>query len=250
VSSAPAARTLQVRHVQIARAVVAAVAAAVITFSSDHSAALGLGVFGGFAIATALVLLAAARTVYPAGRRAAAVAVGALSIVAGVIALIPPLRSVGLFIVLVVVWGVATGVIETVDGWRARRAARSSAPAAGSLQRLSEARDAITVGVITVILGLALLLVPGQYALRYYIAEAHQSFTLTGITIAVGIFGGYAAIVAVYLGIAAFSPRRETDAAASLAADASVAGDGAASPAAPESASGVPASDEHSGGAA
>ena len=35
-----------------------------------------------------------------------------------------------------------------------------------------------------------------------------EPFTLTGITIGVGIFGAYAAIVAVYLAIAGFSPRK------------------------------------------
>ena len=57
-------------------------------------------------------------------------------------------------------------------------------------------------------LGLALLLVPTQYALEYTIEDANATFTLTGIIIGVGIFGGYAAIVAVYLGIAGFSPRK------------------------------------------
>ena len=56
--------------------------------------------------------------------------------------------------------------------------------------------------------GLGLLLVPTQYALRYTIEDANATFTLTGIIIGVGIFGAYAAIVAVYLGIAGFSPRR------------------------------------------
>ena len=35
-----------------------------------------------------------------------------------------------------------------------------------------------------------------------------QTFTLTGIIIGVGIFGAYAAIVAVYLAIAGLSPRK------------------------------------------
>ena len=57
------------------------------------------------------------------------------------------------------------------------------------------------------LLGVVLLFVQPAYALDYTIEEAHQTFTLTGITIGVGLFGGYAAIVAVYLGIAGFSPR-------------------------------------------
>jgi uncharacterized membrane protein YhaH (DUF805 family) len=44
--------------VPIARAAVAAVAAVVITFSQDHSAALGLTVFGAFALLSALAVFA------------------------------------------------------------------------------------------------------------------------------------------------------------------------------------------------
>ncbi len=55
--------------------------------------------------------------------------------------------------------------------------------------------------------------VPAGFTLDYFIKDADQWFTLTGTTLAVGIFGAYAAIVAVYPGIAAFSPRREAPAA-------------------------------------
>ncbi len=58
---------------------------------------------------------------------------------------------------------------------------------------------------------MALLFVQPAYALDYTIEEARQTFTLTGVTIGVGIFGGYAAIIAVYLGIAGFSPRAVAD---------------------------------------
>ena len=46
------ARTFEVRHVQLGRALFAAVAAIMITFSADHSAEVGLAVFSGWAIAT------------------------------------------------------------------------------------------------------------------------------------------------------------------------------------------------------
>lgn len=206
MSSSPTARGLDIRVVQVARAVVAAVAAVAITFSADHSAPLGLVVFGSFAIATGVVLLVA-RALVPAVRGVATVALGVLSVVAGIVALVPGIRSVALFFALVIVWALATGVVETVAGWRAHRALRDGT-GSGSAQRRSEARDAMTVGVLTVVLGLALLFVPGQYVLHYYAVVAHRSFTLTGITIGVGVFGGYAAVAAVYLAIAAFSPRR------------------------------------------
>ena len=80
-------------------------------------------------------------------------------------------------------------------------------------QRRSEVRDSFTVGIITVVLAIALGLVSPDFRLDYFIDEAGAWFALTGTTIAVGLFGGYAAIVAVYLGIAAFTPRREQPAA-------------------------------------
>jgi uncharacterized membrane protein HdeD (DUF308 family) len=203
---------MPVRYLQLARAVAAAIAAALITFSTVHSAALGVSVFSGFAIVTGLLMLMAAWSVYPKGRRGTALGLGTVSIIAGMIGGFPPIRTVTMYFALLIGWAILSGVIELVDGVRTRRD-----PDAGP-QRRSEARDAIVVGILTLVLGAALLLVPGQYALQYYIAEAHRSFTLTGITIGVGIFGGYAAILAVYLAIAGFSPRSEEpapDAAAS-----------------------------------
>jgi hypothetical protein len=123
-------------------------------------------------------------------------------------------RTITMFFVIVIGWALITGLIEGISGWRGmRRAAASADPRTAR----SDARDGLVVGAVTVLLGLGLLLVPAQYALNYTITEAHQTFTLTGIAIAVGIFGGYAAIIAVYLGIAGFSPRRPAPAAADAA---------------------------------
>jgi hypothetical protein len=201
-----------------------------ITLTSDHSSTLGLSVFSGFAIASALVLFLAAWLVFPAGSRGPVLVLAIIDVVAGMVAGVGPLRSDTLFYATVIGWALAAGIAEGAAGLVARRSA-------GTAQVRSEARDGVTVGVLGVLLagilmvpaGIALA-VPGGYVLHYTVAEAHQSFTLTGMTIAVGIFGGYAAIVAVYLGIAGFSPRKDAEIPA-LAATAA-------------------ASDEHSGGAA
>lgn len=200
-----APRAFEVRHVQIARALFAALAAVMITFTADHSANVGLAVFSGFAIATGLVLLLSAWLVYPAGRRAPSVVLGVFMMIAGMIGGLPPLRTTTMFFVLVIAWAIATGVAELVAGIVQRR--RGDA----------DARDAILVGAVTLALAVGLLIVNPAYSLDYFIDEAGAWFTLTGITIAVGLFGGYAAIVAVFLGIAGFSPRREAgDSAASV----------------------------------
>jgi hypothetical protein len=198
VTSAAPLRTLEVRHLQLARAFFAALAAVMITFSPDHSAAVGLAVFSGFAIATGLMWFAAVWLIFPKGDRWAAVLLGILALLAGMATGMPGLRTDTMYFVVVIAWSVLSGIVELVAGIRARRMTH--------LPR-SQSRDAITIGALGILLGLGLLAVPVQYALTYTIEEAGQTFTLTGITIAVGIFGGYAAIVAVYLGIAAFSPR-------------------------------------------
>ncbi|MFH8252810.1 acyl-CoA synthetase [Microbacterium sp. B2969] len=204
MSSSRAPRTFEVRHVQLARAAFAALAAVMITFSPDHSAAIGMSVFSGWAIATSIVFFLAIWLVYPAGRRWPFVLMGILTVVAGMVGGVSTWRTTTVFFVVVIVWALLAGTIELVAGIRWRRTLRGSTDP----QARSEARDALTVGIITIVLGLGLLFVPTQYALNYYIADAGRSFTLTGITIGVGIFGGYAAIIAVYLAIAGFSPRR------------------------------------------
>ena len=234
MTSARPARTLEVRHLQIARAAFAAVAAIMVTFSPDHSAAYGMSIFSGFGILTGITFLAALWLVYPAGRRWPAVLLGTLGIAAGMVSSLATMRTVTGFFATVVTWALLSGLIETIAGWRDLRLhRRTNGPqreiAPGVVDAgpwvgpgpSGEARDGVVIGVITMILGIALLFVPAQYALRYTIEEAHQTFTLTGITIGVGIFGAYAVIIAVYLGIAAFSPRKPliTEAPATAPAD-------------------------------
>lgn len=247
MSPASAPRTFEVRHVQLARAVFAAIAGVMITFSPDHSAQLGLAVFSGFATATAIVFLLAAWLVHPTGARWPSMLLGIVGLAAGMVAGVTGLRSTLMFFAVVIAWAVASGLVETVVGARALRslrrdaATRTDAAARADAEgpTRGEARDSLTIGVITLVLAGGLLLVPAQYALTYHLDAAGQTFTLTGIVIAVGVFGGYAAIVAVYLAIAGFSPRRAAPAeaagseAAGSEATGSEAASGTAAPGAP-----------------
>jgi MFS family permease len=236
VTSAPPARTFEVRHLQIARAAFAALAAIMVTFSPDHSAVVGMAVFSGFAIATGIVLLLAVWLVYPTGRRWPAVVLGGAALAAGMVGGLPLFRTITGYFATVIVWALVSGAIEAISGWRALRFAkrpetlrREIAPGVVDSRPVvepgpvSESRDAVVIGIATLLLGLALLFVPTQYALQYTIEEARATFTLTGITIGVGIFGAYTAIVAVYLAIAGFSPRNSlvvtTEATAALPTD-------------------------------
>ncbi|WP_314503276.1 acyl-CoA synthetase [uncultured Microbacterium sp.] len=216
MTTSPAARSFHVRHVQLARAAFAAIAAIMVTFSPDHSAVIGLSIFSGFALATGLVLVAAGWFVYTVDTRWPSVGLGSISVIAGMIAGIAQLRTDAMFFVIVISWALLTGLIETITGARALRAARGLAKMDSAR---TEPRDGLTVGILTIVLGLGLLVVPAGYALRYTIDEANTTFTLTGIIIGVGLFGGYAAILAVYLGIAGLSPRKPVVTEAPGAAD-------------------------------
>ncbi|WP_091228128.1 acyl-CoA synthetase [Microbacterium sp. 3J1] len=208
--SAPA-RAFTVRHVQLLRALFAAAAAVMITFSPDHSAAVGLSVFSGFVLTTALVLILAAWLVFPAGERWPSIVLALLGVVAGMTAGVPAWRTDDLFFVVVIAWAAATGLVELIVGLRARR---SGDPAA---------RDSITVGAFGLLLAIVLLAIPAGFVQPYAIEGAGE-FTLTGIILGVGMFGGYAAIVAVFLGIAGLTPKRVD------AADAAAVGDDAPTP--------------------
>lgn len=189
-------RPFTVRSVQLARAVMAAVAALMITFSPDHSAAVGLSVFGGFAIVTSLVLIVAAIVVHRAGQRWPSVLMGAITLVLGMAASIPTWRTDALFFVLVITWAALTGLVELISGIRTRGQDGS--------------RDAITIGALGLLLAALLLLVPAGFV-QDYAVEGH-AMSLTGIIIGVGLFGGYAAIVAVFLGIAGLAPAAKSTA--------------------------------------
>jgi hypothetical protein len=203
--SAPA-RAFTMRHVQLLRALFAAVAALMITFSSDHSAPVGLSVFSGFVFVTALVQVLAAWLVVSAGSRWSYVLLAAVSVIAGMVSGVPGWRSDDLFFIVVSAWAIITGGIELLAGIRSRRT--------GDVL----SRDAITVGALGVLLGVVLLLIPAGFLQEYTIEKA-GTFVLSGIILGVGMFGGYAAIVAVFLGIAGLTPKRVDAVAASAAND-------------------------------
>ncbi|MFP1602724.1 acyl-CoA synthetase [Microbacterium sp. 2216-1] len=196
-------RPFTARHVQLGRAVMAAIAAIMITFSADHSAAIGLSVFGGFAIITATIFIIAAVIVYPNGRRWPAVMMGAFTFLFGMAASVPVWRSDTLFFVLLIGWAALTGLVELIAGIRYRGT--------------EGARDAITVGAMGLLLALLLLLVPIDLVQDYSVGG--NDLVLTGIVIGVGLFGAYAAIVAVFLGIAGVSPSAKKDIESDAGAD-------------------------------
>ncbi|GAA2534762.1 hypothetical protein GCM10009860_13820 [Microbacterium mitrae] len=196
----PAAKTptFTVRHLQRARALFAAMAAIMITFTSDHSAPIGLAAFSGFAVATGLVWALSAWLVYPAGRRAVPILLALINGSAGIIASSPMARTTTMFFMMVITWAALTAIVE---GWWALHERRGP--------HAAEAKDSLGVAIITAVLAIAIALIQPTFALEYFNEAIQEGGTLTGITIAVGVFGGYAAIIAVYLGIAGFSPKND-----------------------------------------
>jgi len=179
----------------LARALPALALGLVITFTAEHSAGFGLICFGVFAVVTGAVLLASALRADRA-IRGVVLAQGVVTALAGVAALV--LRDGGFSALVAVVsgWAILAGALETVDGIRFRRARAA-------------ARDWLVTGVLTIVLGLVVLLVPQGYADPYAVDDKGTviSGTVTADILLVGIIGAWAVLVGVQLAIAAVSLR-------------------------------------------
>jgi len=163
------------------RAVIALIAAVVVTFTQGaHTPVFGLVVFGCFAIADGIATAVLTFVFGPRSlTRTLFVIQGAIGVVAGVLALTLASSGLGLFLYLVTVWGALTGFLELYSGLRDRG-------------RDAAARDWLVTGALTAVLALVLLLVPADALL------------------AVGLFGAWAVIVGVFQGIGAVSLRSAT----------------------------------------
>ena len=157
------------------RAIIAVIAAAIITFNRDHSAEVGLVVFGAYALASGLLLvLAGPRTLTVTTDRSLFLIHGIVSMVAGGVALGFYAGGHGFFLFVVSVWGAVTGVLEIYAGIRVRK-------------RALPAKDWLFTGIGTAILALLFLLLPPNPV------------------VSVGLFGAYLVFLAVFLPIASLS---------------------------------------------
>jgi len=186
--------------VPVARAAVAAVAAVVITFSGDHSPWLGLSVFGGFAVLTALaqLLLGSGPLASDRVSRRTFTTQAVLTAVAGAVALaLAPSAGLPAFYIIVIAWSLLAGALELYSGFRLRG-------------RSPLARDWMTVGGLTVLLAIAFLLVPPGLD-QQFTGPDGVARSLTASVVTVGIFGAYAAVIAVLLLIGGLSLKWGTD---------------------------------------
>ncbi|MET4159065.1 DUF308 domain-containing protein [Agromyces sp. PvR057] len=158
----------------VVRGLLALVPAAVITFSQDHSATLGLATFGVWAVVSGLVVGALSlRLIEDRGIRSLFAINAVVTVVAGLLALTVP-GGLPFLLFLVSVWAAVTGFVELYAGLRGRG-------------RTPAARDWIVVGAFTAILAIVFLLLPPD--------------TVT----AVGLIGVYLVILGVYELIGGFS---------------------------------------------
>lgn len=181
-------------YVPLARAVPALVLAAVVTFTADHSAPLGMLLFGIFAVVVGGVLTAAALRLGVKGVvRTVTFAQGILTIAAGVVSLALPGAGLPFFVFLLTAFAAITGFLELYLGLRSRG-------------RSSSSRDWVFAGALTALLAIAVLLVPPGFAQPFTGPDGVQR-VLTASVIVVGALGAYWAILGVYLVIAGLSLR-------------------------------------------
>jgi uncharacterized membrane protein HdeD (DUF308 family) len=167
----------------------------VITFTSGHTAAFGLIAFGVYAVLSGVLILAATFGPRAATHaRTAFRAQGVVSVVAGIAALLLPSGGIGYFVWVLSGWAIVTGALELVSGIRARRLA---APWS----------DWVTVGALTLLLGVLALVIPPDIADAFSGEKGVQGL-LTSPIIIVGMLGAWGVITGVLQAIAAASPKQ------------------------------------------
>ena len=166
--------------VPLARAVPAGILGLYVTFSADHSARLGLVLFGAFALLSGAVVLLLRGRFADRVVRGNFVVQGILAAVLGALALAFNAGGLGLLLLLLPAFMAITGFLELYSGLRWRR------HAAGR-QELIGARDLLAVGAFTAVMALVFLLIPQDSVL------------------AIGLLGAYCILLCVYLVIGSLS---------------------------------------------
>jgi uncharacterized membrane protein HdeD (DUF308 family) len=156
------------------RALPALVLGLVITFTADHSARLGLVLFGLFAVVSGILILGLNRRIGDQVVRRIFLVVGLVAVICGCAALVGNAGGLGLLLFLLTVFAATTGFLELYAGLRTRG-------------RLALSRDWVVVGAFTAIAALVFLIIPPDSLA------------------AVGLLGAYGIVLGVYLAIAGLS---------------------------------------------
>ena len=156
------------------RALPALVLGLVITFTADHSARLGLVLFGLFAVVSGILILGLNRRIGDLSLSGDLPRPGLVGVICGCAALVGNAGGLGLLLFLLTVFAATTGFLELYAGLRTRG-------------RLTLSRDWVVVGAFTAIAALVFLLIPPDSLA------------------AVGLLGAYGIVLGVYLAIAGLS---------------------------------------------
>ena len=192
VADAKLSRDARYWLVPLGRAVIALGIAVAITFSADHSAPVGFIAFGVFALLSGLVTGILGSLLTPRStERSFFIAQSAVTVAAGIASIALTSSSASVLLFIVSAWAAITGFFELYVGIRSRG-------------RLAESRDWLFVGALTAVFAVVVLLIPSGYE-QAFIGPDKVDRVLTASVILVGVIGAYAAIVGVYLAIAAFS---------------------------------------------
>lgn len=183
--------------VPILRAIPFLVLGMVITFVNNHSAVIGMTVFGATTLAGGLALgLGSWKWLSDPSSRTLALVQGAVGVIFGAVALSFSTGGLPMLVALVTGWALLSGVLELVTGLRRRRTS-------------GLARDWMLLGGITVLLAVIYLIVPTDYSKELGGIEKIRG-TLTSSTILVGLVGAYGALVGIFLVIQGLSLKWQT----------------------------------------
>ena len=164
------------------RAAPALMAAAVITFSRNHSPLIGLSVFVGYAIVAAIIMFVTVARVPLTGSDRILFGLHAVvTFTTGVIAVTNLNGGLSALVLVLSIWAALTAALELYAGYRHTTRAVS--------------REWLTSGAFTALLAIIVALFP------------------VNDVYAVGLFGAYGAILGVYLVIAGLSLRSDEPAA-------------------------------------
>ncbi len=192
----PALRAPRLWVAVSARSAVALALGLSITFSADHSAAVGLAMFGVGMLASGVTIAWSplAREGWSGPARILTLIQAAVTVTCGGIAMALGSGGSALLLTLVAVVALGGGAVELASGLLLRR-------------RHPFARDQSMVAVISLVLGVATVLVPSEFTQPFSGVEPGVDGVLTASIVVVGLLGGWAVIVGVLLGISAVSLR-------------------------------------------
>jgi hypothetical protein len=183
-------------YAPLARAIPAAALACVITFAGGfYTPEYGLASFGGYALVVGVLgAFLSVRTLSAGVLRTVFLIQAAISVAAGIAALVGMSGGLPVLLVVVALWGVIAGALEFYAGIRTRRAR-------------AVGRDWIFIGALTVLLAVVCLVIPPDFVQHYNAPGDGGSRILNASVMVVGTLGIYGTVAAVYLAIAGFSLR-------------------------------------------